>query len=168
MNNLLAVEPLEEMQVVGPMDTARISFLLGVRSDFNDRDLEEQKSQSKEVVGEPFDYSEDNIANLILDFMSSHKELEDASATLTSVKGLYRYEYDCPDGGEKLYKITSLYNPLYGQTKKAWFDTVVAYAKNLSEMFCQSSCTIIVENYDNKHPLQFIYIKNKNDNRRML
>ena len=144
-----------------PIDVSRISFILGVKSDFNyNKDKQVRSSNS-------INYTTDMISNFILDFMNDHKELEDLSMTVAPVRGLYRYEYGCPCNGEKLYKLTSLYNPLYGQSKKDWYDSILLYAKKLSEFFNQPACTIIIENYDPDHPLQFIYIKN-DDTRRML
>ena len=155
MNNVL--------EVIGPMDVSRISFILGVKSDFNN--LNDKSNYRNFNLNE---YTEDYIANIILDYMDAHRELEDVSMTLSCVKGLYRNEYNCPPNGERLYRLTSLYNPIYGQSKEDWYNTIIEYAKELSELFHQASCTIIIENYDEEHPLQFIYIKNKYETRRML
>ena len=146
-------------------DTSRIVFVLGIHANFNiDPD-----TQSNNITKQHATYfSDDAIVRLILEYMNNHRELEDISMTVAPIKGLYRYEYGCPESGENLYRVTSLYNPLYKQSKEDWKNTVLEYAKNLSEFFQQITCTVIIENYDKDHPLQFIYIKNKDDNRRML
>lgn len=153
-------------------DTSRISFVLGIHSKFwvdideIKKDLKEDEFITNDISTQYF--SDDSIAKLILAYMDDHRELEDVSMTITTVRGLYRPEYGCPENGEKLYKLTSLYNPLYDQSKDKWLDTILAYAKNLSEYFQQAACTVIIENFDKEHPLQFIYIKNKDDSRTML
>ena len=153
-------------------DTSRISFVLGIHSKFwvdideKKKDLKEDEFITNDISTQYF--SDDSIAKLILAYMDDHRELEDVSMTITTVRGLYRPEYGCPENGEKLYKLTSLYNPLYDQSKDKWLDTILAYAKNLSEYFQQAACTVIIENFDKEHPLQFIYIKNKDDSRTML
>ena len=151
---------MSELVVTDPIDTSRISFVLGINNNFYSDD---ENAINKNNIEFPTSY----IANLILDYMHDHN-FEDVSMTVTPVKGLYRMEYGCPENGENLYRMTSLYNPLHDQSKEKWRDTIVNYATMLSNYFNQTACTIIIENYSVEHPLQLIYIKNKDDNRRML
>ena len=144
------------------IDVCRMSFILGIKSDFNDYESSGPETHQDQ------NYHQNMVIDLIQDFMNNHTELEDVSMTVTKVKGLYKETYGCPLGGEKLYKMTSLYNPLHGQTKEDWYKTIMQYAIDLSEYFQQTACTVIIENYDADHPLQCVYIKNKLDNRRML
>lgn len=154
MSNTLVVSEVVE--------ASRISFILGIKSGFNTYNSENHNNN-------PTNYVTDVMVYLIQDFMNNHRELEDVSMTVTEVKGLYREEYGCPDGGEKLYKITSMYNPFHGQSKQDWYDTIMKYATALSEYFQQTACTVIIENFGEGHPpLECIYIKNEFDNRRML
>ena len=136
----------------GLLDTCRIQFVLGVRTDFeaHQKNIEKEKN---------FDYDDETIINLILDYMDNHEELDDISMTIQPARGLYKTKYGCPPNGEKLYRCISVYNPMY-EDKEGWYRTVLQYAKNLSEYFNQAICTVIIENYDPEHPIQCIYFKN--------
>ena len=151
-----------DLLVSNVVDVCRMSFILGIKSDFNNYE------SSGPEIHQDQDYNQNIVIDLIQDFMNNHTELEDVSMTVTEIKGLYKETYGCPLGGEKLYKMISLYNPLHEQTKEDWYNTIMQYAIDLSEYFQQIACTVVIENYDVDHPLQCVYIKNKFDNIRML
>ena len=151
----------KNMNVPEPVPTSRISFILGIKSSFNSYTYKPDSNTTNE-------YAKSIVIPLIQDFMKDHTELEDVSMTVTKVIGLYKEEYGCPEGGEVLYKMTSLYNPMHGQSKQAWYETILEYAKALSEYFHQSACTVIIENYDDENPLQCVYIKNEFDTTRKM
>lgn len=117
----------------------KVSITVGIYKGYFARN-----SSSSDSQGEPFDKRQlvrvSSVWGMIASKVCSETGVY-VSSIISEARADYPEKYGCPTGGEKVYVITSSFNPEYGSSKEEWLTSVDKCIQYIKEELKQSTIT---------------------------